>query len=99
MYLLAWIVVGAVIGWGGGRVFQGNGYGPLMDTLLGIGGAVVGGFAMSSAGLGGYSGTIITTLVVMVGAVLLTVLGAYINGRRIYARQMYVSPDPKRPGI
>jgi uncharacterized membrane protein YeaQ/YmgE (transglycosylase-associated protein family) len=88
MYLLAWIVVGAVIGWGAGRVFQGNGYGPLMDILMGIGGAVVGGFAMSSAGLGGYGGTIITTLVVMVGAVLITVLAAYINGRRIFARQL-----------
>ena len=85
MYLLAWIVIGAVIGWGAGRVFQGNGYGPLMDTLLGIGGGIVGGFAMSSAGLGG---TIIITLVGMVGAVLLTVLAAYINGSRIFARQL-----------
>jgi len=57
MYLLAWIVVGAVVGWGAGRVFQGNGYGPLMDTLMGIGGGVVGGFAMSFAGLGGHRGT------------------------------------------
>ena len=87
MYLLAWIVIGAIVGWRAGRVFQGDGYGPLMDILMGIGGAVVGGFAMSSAGLGGYGGTIITTLVVMVGAVLLTVLAAYINGRRIFARQ------------
>jgi uncharacterized membrane protein YeaQ/YmgE (transglycosylase-associated protein family) len=67
MYLLAWIVVGAaVFGWGAGS-FQGNG-GPLMDILMGVGGAVVGGFAMSFAGLGGYGGTIITTLVAMVGA-------------------------------
>jgi uncharacterized membrane protein YeaQ/YmgE (transglycosylase-associated protein family) len=63
-------------------------YGPLMDILMGIGGGVVGGFAMSFAGLGGYGGGIITTLVVMVGAVLLTVLGAYFNGRRIFARQL-----------
>jgi uncharacterized membrane protein YeaQ/YmgE (transglycosylase-associated protein family) len=88
MYLLAWMVIGAVIGWGAGRVFQGNGYGPLMDILMGIGGGVVGGFAMSFAGLGGYGGGIITTLVVMVGAVLFTVLGAYVNGRRIFARQL-----------
>jgi uncharacterized membrane protein YeaQ/YmgE (transglycosylase-associated protein family) len=88
MYLLAWIVIGAVIGWGAGRVFQGNGYGPLMDTLLGIGGGIVGGFAMSSAGLGGYGETIIITMVGMVGAVLLTVLAAYINGSRIFARQL-----------
>jgi uncharacterized membrane protein YeaQ/YmgE (transglycosylase-associated protein family) len=57
MYLLAWIVFGAVVGWGAGRIFQGNGYGPLMDTLMGMGGAVVGGFTMSSAGIGGYGGT------------------------------------------
>jgi uncharacterized membrane protein YeaQ/YmgE (transglycosylase-associated protein family) len=88
MYLLAWIVTGAVIGWGAGRVFQGNGYGPLMDSLMGIGGAVVGGFAMNFAGLGGYRGTIITSLVAMVGAVLLTALAAYVNGRRIFARQL-----------
>jgi uncharacterized membrane protein YeaQ/YmgE (transglycosylase-associated protein family) len=44
MYLLACIVIGAVVGWGAGRVFLGNGYGPLMDILMGIGGGVVGGF-------------------------------------------------------
>jgi len=88
MHLLAWVVIGAVVGWGTGRVLQGNGYGPLMDTLMGIGGAVVGGFAMSSAGLGGYGGMIITTLVAIVGAVLLTAVAAYINGRRIFARQL-----------
>ena len=85
MYLLIWIVIGAVVGWGAGRVFQGNGYGPLMDILMGVGGAVVGGFAMSSVGL---RGTIITTLVAMAGAVLLTAIAAYVNGRRIFARQL-----------
>jgi len=88
MYFLAWIVIGAVVGWGAGRVFQGNGCGPLMDTLMGIGGGIVGGFAMSTAGLGGLGGAIITSLVAMVGAVLLTALVAYINGRRIYVHQL-----------
>jgi uncharacterized membrane protein YeaQ/YmgE (transglycosylase-associated protein family) len=88
MYLLAWIVIGAVVGWGTGRVFQGNGYGPFMDILMGVGGAVVGGFLMRSAGFGGYSGMAITALVAMVGAVILTMLAAYVNGRRLYARQL-----------
>lgn len=88
MYLLAWILIGAVVGWGAGRVFQGNGYGPLMDILMGMGGAVVGGFTMSLVGISGDSGTIITTLVAMVGAALLTVVAAYVNGRRIFARQL-----------
>jgi uncharacterized membrane protein YeaQ/YmgE (transglycosylase-associated protein family) len=88
MYLLAWIVIGAVVGWGAGRVFQGNGYGPLMDSLMGIGGGIVGGFLTRIAGFDGYGGTIVTSLVAMVGAVFLTALAAYINGRRIYARQL-----------
>jgi uncharacterized membrane protein YeaQ/YmgE (transglycosylase-associated protein family) len=54
-----------------------------MDILMGIGGGVVGGFD-----IGAYGGAIITALVAMVGAVLLTVLAAYVNGRRIYARQL-----------
>ncbi len=87
MYLLAWIFIGAVVGWGAGRVFQGNGYGPFMDVLMGVGGAVAGGFLIRSAGLGGYRGTIVTTMVAMICAVLVTVLTAYVNGRRIYARQ------------
>ena len=88
MYLLAWIVIGAVVGWGTGRVFQGNGYGPFMDILMGIGGAVVGGLVMRSTGFVGYGGTVITALVAMVGAVVVTMLAAYVNGRRVYARQL-----------
>ena len=88
MYLLAWIVIGAVVGWGSGRVFQGNGYGPFMDILMGIGGAVVGGLLVRSAGFVGYGGTVIKALVAMVGAVLVTTLAAYVTGRRVYARQL-----------
>ena len=51
MYLLAWILVGAVVGWGAGRVFQGNGYGPFMDILMGVGGALAGGFLIRTAGI------------------------------------------------
>lgn len=88
MYLLAWILVGAVVGWGAGRVFQGNGYGPFMDMLMGVGGAVAGGFLIRSAGIRGYGGAIATTMVAVIGAALVTVLTAYVNGRRIYARQL-----------
>ena len=59
-----------------------------MDTLMGVCGAVAGGFLIRSAGLGGYGGVIVTTMVAMIGAVLLTVLTAYVNVRRIYARQL-----------
>jgi uncharacterized membrane protein YeaQ/YmgE (transglycosylase-associated protein family) len=88
MHLLAWVGIGAVVGWGVGRVFQGNGYGPFMDVLMGIGGAVVGGLLTRSAGSGGYGGTIIATLVAMISAALVTMVAAYVNGRRVYARQL-----------
>jgi len=88
MYLLAWILIGAVVGWGAGRVFQGNGYGPFMDMLMGVGGALAGGFLIRTAGIGGYRGVIVTTMVAVISAALLTVLTAYVNGRRIYAHQL-----------
>jgi uncharacterized membrane protein YeaQ/YmgE (transglycosylase-associated protein family) len=59
-----------------------------MDTAMGICGAVVGGMLMQSAGFEGDGGTIITTLVAMIGAVLLTLLAGLVNGRRMYARQL-----------
>jgi uncharacterized membrane protein YeaQ/YmgE (transglycosylase-associated protein family) len=88
MYFLAWIVIGAVVGWGTGRVLQGNGYGPFMDTLMGVGGAAAGGFLIRATGIGGYRGVMVTTMVTVIGAALLTVLTAYVNGRRLYARQL-----------
>jgi uncharacterized membrane protein YeaQ/YmgE (transglycosylase-associated protein family) len=84
-YFLAWIGIGAVVGWGAGRVLQGNGYGRLMDILMGIGGAVAGGLLTSSAG---YEGIVISALVAIAGAAVLAVLAAYVNGRRVYARQL-----------
>jgi hypothetical protein len=89
MYLLAWIVVGAVVDWGAGKVFQGNGYGPLMDILMGVSAAVVGGLVMHSVGLGrglrrkGHHGPDFNGW-----AVLLTAAAACVSGRRIFARQL-----------
>jgi uncharacterized membrane protein YeaQ/YmgE (transglycosylase-associated protein family) len=56
--------------------------------VMGIGGAVAGGLVMQSAGIGGFGGTITTTLVAMVGAVVLTLAAGFVNGKRVYARQL-----------
>ncbi|HYW65849.1 MAG TPA: GlsB/YeaQ/YmgE family stress response membrane protein [Candidatus Dormibacteraeota bacterium] len=87
MFLLAWISIGVLVGWGAGRILQGNGYGPIMDVAMGIGGAVAGGFMMRAAGFGGVGGTIVTTFVAVICAALLTGLFGVANGRRMYARQ------------
>ena len=88
MFLLSWIVIGMVVGWGVGRVLQGNGFGPFMDVAMGIGGAVGGGFLMHSADIDGLAGTVVTTLVAVIGAVVFTIFAALANGRRMYASQL-----------
>ena len=84
MYFLSWIVIGLMAGWLVGRTLKGEGYGTFMDIAMGIGGAVAGGFLM---GFSRHKGPILTTLLAMMGAVILTLLTAYANGRRIYVRE------------
>ena len=88
MQILWWMMIGLVAGWFAGKTLKGDGYGPVMDIAMGICGAVAGGLLVESAAFGGYRGTIITSLVAMVSAVLLTLLAGFVNGRRIYARQL-----------
>jgi uncharacterized membrane protein YeaQ/YmgE (transglycosylase-associated protein family) len=86
MHLLTWILVGAAIGWGTGKAIHGNGYGPFRDVVLGIGGGLVGGLLMRSPSVGRYGGTILTTMVAMIGAVLMTMLVGFTDRRKVYAR-------------
>ena len=68
---LIWlIVVGLIAGWAAGKIMRGGGYGPAIDILLGIVGAVVGGWLLGLLGLhaGGLIGEIV---VAIIGAVFL----------------------------
>ena len=49
MYILWWIIVGLIAGWITGKLMKGSGYGALMDIVVGIIGAVIGGFIMEQA--------------------------------------------------
>ncbi len=86
MELLWWILVGLVTGWSPGKAMKGNGYGPLIGVAMGISGA--GGLLTKSAGFNGYRGSIAATLAATTGAALLTLLAGFVNGRRMYARQV-----------
>jgi uncharacterized membrane protein YeaQ/YmgE (transglycosylase-associated protein family) len=68
--LIYWVVVGLIAGWLAGKVMKGGGYGLLVDIVLGILGAIVGGWVFGLLGLhaGGLIGSII---VAFVGAVIL----------------------------
>jgi uncharacterized membrane protein YeaQ/YmgE (transglycosylase-associated protein family) len=68
--LIWWVVVGLIAGWAAGKIMKGGGYGVVADIILGIVGAVVGGWLMGFFGIhaGGLIGTI---LVAILGAVVL----------------------------
>ena len=53
---------------------RGSGFGPIMDIVVGIVGALVGGFIMRALGFAGQGGLIYTVFVAVIGAVLLTLL-------------------------
>lgn len=95
MILLLLVLVGWLSGWLGGRSLEGKGYGPSMDVVMGIGGAVVGGLLMRSMEVSGYTAAILTTLSAIAWAVLFTAVAGLMNGRSLYTRPL--SPLPARP--
>jgi uncharacterized membrane protein YeaQ/YmgE (transglycosylase-associated protein family) len=48
MGLLAWILVGAIAGWLAGKVMGGSGFGLIGDIVVGVLGALVGGWLAST---------------------------------------------------
>jgi uncharacterized membrane protein YeaQ/YmgE (transglycosylase-associated protein family) len=81
MSILAWIVLGLVAGFIGSKVVNKTGEGFALDIVLGIVGAVVGGWLFSIFGAAGVTGVnIYSLLVAVVGSVV--VLVAYHAVRR-----------------
>ena len=62
MGIFMWILVGLVAGWLTGKIMKGSGYGFIVDILLGIAGALIGGFIASHLGLDAHGGFIYSTL-------------------------------------
>ena len=71
VYLL---LVGLVAGWATGKIMKGSGYGVLMDIVLGIVGAIVGGWIMRLLGFYTTGGLIPNILVAILGAVVIVAL-------------------------
>lgn len=75
MSFLAWIVLGLVAGFIGSKIVNKKGEGILLDIVLGIVGAVVGGWLFNTFGAAGVTGlNLYSLLVAVVGAVLLLVV-------------------------
>jgi uncharacterized membrane protein YeaQ/YmgE (transglycosylase-associated protein family) len=46
--IIAWLIVGLIAGWLTGLFMQGGGYGIVMDTIVGLIGAFIGGLIFSA---------------------------------------------------
>jgi uncharacterized membrane protein YeaQ/YmgE (transglycosylase-associated protein family) len=75
MGIIAWIVLGAIAGWIT-NLIMGGGEGVLLTIILGIVGAVVGGFLAGSVlGIADVTGINITSIIVsVIGAIIVVVI-------------------------
>ncbi len=72
-YWLLYILIGALAGWIGGMIVKGSGSGFWINLLLGVVGAMLGGWLLRLIGLGG--GTLVWQLVAaVIGAVILLLI-------------------------
>ena len=83
MGILAWIVFGLIAGFIASKIVNKSGEGVLLDIVLGVVGAVVGGFLFNVVGQVGVTGfNIWSMFVAVVGAVVVLIGYHAITGRR-----------------
>ncbi|HEY0830634.1 MAG TPA: GlsB/YeaQ/YmgE family stress response membrane protein [Candidatus Dormibacteraeota bacterium] len=81
---LAWIVVGLIAGAIAARVVAGRGFGCVADIVVGVAGAIIGGFLLSA--LFGASGTVgfwPSLVVAFIGAAVLLAVLKLVSGGRL----------------
>jgi uncharacterized membrane protein YeaQ/YmgE (transglycosylase-associated protein family) len=84
MSIIAWIVLGLLAGWIAGMVMRGGGYGIVGDIVLGILGAIIGGWITQIlTGQDLVNGFNVLSLVVaVIGAIVLIAISRAISPRR-----------------
>jgi uncharacterized membrane protein YeaQ/YmgE (transglycosylase-associated protein family) len=83
MSIIGWIVLGLIAGWIGSNIVDNGGRGPMMDIVLGIVGAVVGGAIFNALGALPVTGfNLYSLFVAVVGAVVVLVVYHALMGRR-----------------
>ena len=75
MSILAWVVLGLLAGFIGSKIVNKRGEGLILDIVLGVVGAVTGGYVFNALGAPGVTGLNLYSLfVAVVGSILLLVL-------------------------
>jgi uncharacterized membrane protein YeaQ/YmgE (transglycosylase-associated protein family) len=82
MSILAWIVLGLIAGFIASKIYVGSGQGVLIDIVLGVVGAVVGGYLFTALGATGITGfNIYSMIVAIIGAIIVLWLYHAFAGR------------------
>jgi len=83
MSILAWIVLGLIAGFVASKIINKRGEGLLLDIILGIIGALVGGWLFHAFGAAGVTGlNLYSLLVAVVGAVVVLVIYHALRGKK-----------------
>jgi uncharacterized membrane protein YeaQ/YmgE (transglycosylase-associated protein family) len=83
MSIIGWIILGLIAGFIASKIVNKRGEGLVLDILLGIVGAVVGGWLFSLFGAEGVTGlNIYSMFVAVIGAVVILVLYHAVSGQR-----------------
>jgi uncharacterized membrane protein YeaQ/YmgE (transglycosylase-associated protein family) len=83
MSIIGWIVLGLIAGFIASQIVNKSGEGLVMDIVLGVVGAVVGGWLFALFGAEGVSGlNLYSMLVAVVGAIVVLVLYHMVTGQR-----------------
>ncbi len=83
MSFIAWIILGLIAGFVGSKIVNKRGEGLLRDILLGVIGAIVGGWLFHTFGAAGVTGlNLYSLLVAVIGAIVVLVLYHAIAGKR-----------------
>jgi uncharacterized membrane protein YeaQ/YmgE (transglycosylase-associated protein family) len=79
--ILGWIVIGLIAGWLAGKISRGEGYGCITDIVLGLVGALIGGWIFVRLGILG-GGFIYSLAAATLGAVILVSIVHLFAGNR-----------------
>jgi uncharacterized membrane protein YeaQ/YmgE (transglycosylase-associated protein family) len=83
MSILAWIVLGLIAGFIGSKLVNKTGEGMILDIVLGVVGALVGGYLFSIFGAHGVTGLNLYSLfVAVIGAVVVLLVYHAVRGSR-----------------
>jgi uncharacterized membrane protein YeaQ/YmgE (transglycosylase-associated protein family) len=80
--LLSWIIIGLLAGWIAGHITRGRGFGCIVDVILGLIGAVVGGWIFTKFGIVAGNGFWASLAAATIGAVLLVAIARLFAGSK-----------------